>query len=356
MCPMCSAREHNCLDVPCLAEVEDSYAADAKPVQEAQRTSGCGDSSAPFLLPTSTLLARGEWVREPGEDLEPPVFFLPSALERHCNRASPRGRSFSERRKHRSRCSSSASAPDPCTELLASPLRSRTSTQSRTLSSRSSDTSASASSAEETSCAPHERRPLDAVGDGLRRCRRERRMATAPGWRQSPGGRLTGLDELLSFSLWEMSGAGLCGTQTWVTDDQQESALTASESLCRPRRGTLLGRRTYSGYRRRSCNGRGRSSSAGKTDSLRPPVADSHAATHSVGDSRGSVVQRSPQGQIEASLSPRSQTEAFPDDVEHAATLLNSPSMFKHVCKEQSVRFGFNKDGAIETEEANSIF
>lgn len=47
--------------------------------------------------------------------------------------------------------------------------------------------------------------------------------------------------------------------------------------------------------------------------------------------------------------------EADPDDVEHVATLLSSPAMFKHACKEQFKKFDINKDGALEWNEVNSL-
>jgi hypothetical protein len=47
--------------------------------------------------------------------------------------------------------------------------------------------------------------------------------------------------------------------------------------------------------------------------------------------------------------------EADPDDVEHVATLLSSPAMFKHACKEQFRKFDVNKDGALEWDEVKSL-
>jgi len=47
--------------------------------------------------------------------------------------------------------------------------------------------------------------------------------------------------------------------------------------------------------------------------------------------------------------------EADPDDVEHVATLLSSPAMFKHACKEQFKKFDFNKDGVLEWEEVKQL-
>merc|ERR1740130_1787591 len=43
--------------------------------------------------------------------------------------------------------------------------------------------------------------------------------------------------------------------------------------------------------------------------------------------------------------------QADADDVEHVATLLSSPPMFKHACKEQFKKYDVNKDGALEWEE-----
>jgi len=47
--------------------------------------------------------------------------------------------------------------------------------------------------------------------------------------------------------------------------------------------------------------------------------------------------------------------EADPDDVEHVATLLSSPSMFKHACKEQFKKFDVNGDGVLEWEEVKAL-
>merc|ERR1719284_1948294 len=47
--------------------------------------------------------------------------------------------------------------------------------------------------------------------------------------------------------------------------------------------------------------------------------------------------------------------EADPDDVEHVSTLLSSPAMFKHACKEQFKKFDFNKDGVLEWEEVKQL-
>jgi Ca2+-binding EF-hand superfamily protein len=47
--------------------------------------------------------------------------------------------------------------------------------------------------------------------------------------------------------------------------------------------------------------------------------------------------------------------EADPDDVEHVATLLSSPAMFKHACKEQFKKFDVNKDGVLEWDEVKQL-
>merc|ERR1719230_611473 len=47
--------------------------------------------------------------------------------------------------------------------------------------------------------------------------------------------------------------------------------------------------------------------------------------------------------------------EADPDDVEHVATLLSSPAMFKHACKEQFRKFDVNKDGVLEWDEVKNL-
>jgi len=47
--------------------------------------------------------------------------------------------------------------------------------------------------------------------------------------------------------------------------------------------------------------------------------------------------------------------EADPDDVEHVSTLLSSPAMFKHACKEQFRKFDVNKDGVLEFEEVKQL-
>lgn len=47
--------------------------------------------------------------------------------------------------------------------------------------------------------------------------------------------------------------------------------------------------------------------------------------------------------------------EADPDDVEHVATLLSSPAMFKHACKEQFKKHDVNKDGSLEWEEVKNL-
>jgi len=47
--------------------------------------------------------------------------------------------------------------------------------------------------------------------------------------------------------------------------------------------------------------------------------------------------------------------EADPDDVEHVSTLLSSPAMFKHACKEQFRKFDINKDGVLEWDEAKCL-
>merc|ERR1719230_1453603 len=43
--------------------------------------------------------------------------------------------------------------------------------------------------------------------------------------------------------------------------------------------------------------------------------------------------------------------EADPDDVEHVATLLSSPAMFKHACKEKFQEFDKNGDGVLDFSE-----
>lgn len=43
--------------------------------------------------------------------------------------------------------------------------------------------------------------------------------------------------------------------------------------------------------------------------------------------------------------------EADPDDVEHVATILSSPPMFKHVCKEHFKKFDVNHDGVLQWDE-----
>jgi len=47
--------------------------------------------------------------------------------------------------------------------------------------------------------------------------------------------------------------------------------------------------------------------------------------------------------------------EADPDDVEHVSTLLSSPAMFKHACKEQFKKYDVNKDGVLEWEEVKAL-
>lgn len=47
--------------------------------------------------------------------------------------------------------------------------------------------------------------------------------------------------------------------------------------------------------------------------------------------------------------------EADPDDVEHVATLLSSPSMFKHACKEQFRKYDVNGDGVLQWEEVLAL-
>jgi len=47
--------------------------------------------------------------------------------------------------------------------------------------------------------------------------------------------------------------------------------------------------------------------------------------------------------------------EADPDDVEHVATLLSSPAMLKHACKEQFRKFDVNKDGVLEWDEVKQL-
>lgn len=47
--------------------------------------------------------------------------------------------------------------------------------------------------------------------------------------------------------------------------------------------------------------------------------------------------------------------EADPDDVEHVSTLLSSPAMFKHACKEQFKKFDVNRDGVLEWEEVKDL-
>jgi hypothetical protein len=43
------------------------------------------------------------------------------------------------------------------------------------------------------------------------------------------------------------------------------------------------------------------------------------------------------------------------DDIEHVATLLSSPVMFKHACKEQFRKFDINHDGALEWDEVKAL-
>jgi len=47
--------------------------------------------------------------------------------------------------------------------------------------------------------------------------------------------------------------------------------------------------------------------------------------------------------------------QADPDDVEHVSTLLSSPAMFKHACKEQFRKYDVNKDGVLEWEEVKAL-
>jgi len=47
--------------------------------------------------------------------------------------------------------------------------------------------------------------------------------------------------------------------------------------------------------------------------------------------------------------------QADPDDVEHVSTLLSSPAMFKHACKEQFRKYDVNKDGVLEWEEVKTL-
>lgn len=47
--------------------------------------------------------------------------------------------------------------------------------------------------------------------------------------------------------------------------------------------------------------------------------------------------------------------EADADDVEHVSTLLSSPAMFKHACKEQFRKFDVNKDGVLEWDEVKQL-
>lgn len=48
-------------------------------------------------------------------------------------------------------------------------------------------------------------------------------------------------------------------------------------------------------------------------------------------------------------------SEADPDDVEHVSTLLSSPAMFKHACKEQFRKFDVNGDGSLEWNEIRQL-
>jgi len=240
---MGASRERMQLDGPCPAALGSLGPAEAKAAQETEHSS----EEPAFLLPNSTLL-----------DRDGSVFFLPSTLESHGS--ALKGRSYSQRRKHRSRCSSTASAPSPRPHC---PRRSRTSTRSRTLSSRSSVSSAP-SCAEETSCSSAaERQPLDAVGDGLRRCRRERHSALQqrPSYQPSP------LIEMLSESLWKLSGILIGGEFPPSGAQNPRSSHHEEPVASSPVRSCSSGRTSYRRARRDGCccrcRGRGRSSSTG---------------------------------------------------------------------------------------------
>jgi hypothetical protein len=47
--------------------------------------------------------------------------------------------------------------------------------------------------------------------------------------------------------------------------------------------------------------------------------------------------------------------EADPDDIEHVSTLLSSPQMFKHACKEKFKKFDVNGDGVLEFDEVKNL-
>eukprot|EP00928_Gymnodinium_smaydae_P062223 TRINITY_DN46133_c0_g1_i1.p1 TRINITY_DN46133_c0_g1~~TRINITY_DN46133_c0_g1_i1.p1 ORF type:complete len:201 (+),score=39.57 TRINITY_DN46133_c0_g1_i1:54-605(+) len=47
--------------------------------------------------------------------------------------------------------------------------------------------------------------------------------------------------------------------------------------------------------------------------------------------------------------------EADADDIDHVATLLSSPAMFKHACKDQFRKFDKNRDGALDWDEVLAL-
>lgn len=156
-----------------------------------------------FMLPSTTLLAPRSWDEDSFPLLDAPTFACPSTLLR--------GRSSSPKK---------------------APMR------SRTLSSQSSVPSLqSLSPGGSRNVSAQGRQPLDAVGDGLRRFRRERHRqaalskqlsAQSSGEPQSFGG-------LLAVSLLKMTAAGLLCTSSTRRDEYQEEAQAIEEScVARP--------------------------------------------------------------------------------------------------------------------------